>query len=147
MEVRKKKEKEYKTCEFCQARMPADFVSDVCPNCAERILFAQVRAFIRSGDYNEYEVAKAFDIPLKKVKDWIKEGRIEYKDTPGKKLMSTKGKCVICGNPSISGDICIECEKKLRVRGFGLGNYKYENGEIRFIKHDESKGISRKDKD
>ncbi|MCR5388412.1 MAG: hypothetical protein K6E56_04110 [Lachnospiraceae bacterium] len=140
MQVKSKPATEYKICAFCQCRMSADYKVDLCPSCVERVLFAQVRDFIRSGDYNEYEVAQEFGIPLKKVKDWIREGRIEYKESPEKKLLIDTGRCVVCGKPTLVESICRECEDRLHKRGFGFSDYRFEDGEIRFLK-DSTKRI------
>ena len=67
-------------CKECRRNLPPDYPGEVCPACKERILFSQVKDFIRENDVTEFDVSKHFDIPLFKVKGWIREGRIEYKD-------------------------------------------------------------------
>jgi hypothetical protein len=71
-------------------------------------LFNEVKEFIRSrNDVNENDVAEKFDIPVSKVRDWIKEGRIQYKGTSVNTISSVK--CRICGKPIAFGVTCPEC--------------------------------------
>ena len=69
----------YKQCEFCGRPLPKNYEGDLCPRCKDNQLFREVKHFIRSNNVNEYEVAAHFDIPLKQVKEWIRDGRIEYR--------------------------------------------------------------------
>ena len=43
-------------------------------------LFAEVKDYIRENDVKEIDVAEHFGIPVSKVRRWIKEGRIQYKE-------------------------------------------------------------------
>ena len=110
----------YKYCTFCGKPIPrsADFVC--CPDCQELILFSAVRDYIRANDVNEFQVAEHFDIPLRMVKHWIKEGRIEYK-TAGDGRYINSIRCSRCGAPATFGTVCAACLKLLNntVRGYG----------------------------
>ena len=110
----------YKYCTFCGKPIPrsADFVC--CPDCQELILFSAVRDYIRANDVNEFQVAEHFDIPLRMVKHWIKEGRIEYK-TAGDGRYINSIHCSRCGAPATFGTVCAACLKLLNntVRGYG----------------------------
>jgi hypothetical protein len=111
----------YKYCTFCGKPIPrsADFVC--CPDCQELILFSSVRDYIRANDVNEFQVAEHFDIPLRLVRHWIKEGRIEYKTaTDGKYINSIR--CSRCGAPATFGSLCAACLKLLNknVHGYGM---------------------------
>ena len=68
-------------CKSCKRPLPKDYAQDLCTRCQEIQLFHDVKDYIRSNDVNEYEVADHFNIPLRQVKEWIREGRIEYKET------------------------------------------------------------------
>mgnify|MGYP000842664141 FL=1 len=68
-----------KVCENCKRPLPYDYKENLCPRCLDLALFREVKEFIRTHDVNEYEVAEHFKIPLRQVKSWIKDGRIEYK--------------------------------------------------------------------
>lgn len=102
--------KETKECRYCHKLLPIDFEGDVCPICQDEHLFSEVKDYIRSNVVNEYMVATEFDIPLKKVRSWIKEGRIEYveKDT---QIVGTK--CQRCGKPVTFGALCSDCMRLL----------------------------------
>ena len=69
----------YKYCEFCGCPLPKSYEGNLCPNCQEAQLFRNVKEYIRSNVVNEYEVADHFHIPLRQIKEWIRDGRIEYR--------------------------------------------------------------------
>lgn len=103
-----------KFCRICHVSLPTNTVDNICPVCREQELFVEVKDYIREKDVTEREVAEHFHIPLNKVRGWIKEGRITYKEAPGIKTETfgpTK-KCRECGMqlPSSSKDnICQTC--------------------------------------
>ena len=65
----------YKYCEFCGRTLPKHYEGTLCPTCQEAQLFRNVRDYIRANTVNEYEVAEHFHIPLRQIKEWIREGR------------------------------------------------------------------------
>lgn len=97
-----------KYCRVCHRPLPMDYETDICIGCEENELFHQVKEFIRSRDVTEYQVAEEFQIPIRKVKNWIKEGRIEYKERK-EKIQSLH--CVSCGEPIAFGSYCQKCYK------------------------------------
>lgn len=102
---------EYKYCEICNVPMPLTYENSVCPGCVEEKLFRDVKEYIRSNDVTEYDVAYEFHIPIRKVKKWIQEGRIEYKeDITQKNIMDVH--CKVCGKPISFGTICSSCLKQ-----------------------------------
>lgn len=112
----------YKQCKFCSRPLPLAYEEDFCPKCQEHNLFQNVKEFIRSNDVNEYEVADHFNIPLKKVKGWIREGRIEYKpkDSETKKVLEGLH-CENCGAPVQFGVLCPKCTRELNAaKGYGM---------------------------
>lgn len=108
----------FKQCKGCSKMLPISFKDEYCPQCEESQLFDDVREFIRQYDVNEYQVAEHFGIPQQKVKGWIREGRIEYKEKSDKKSISTL-RCSRCGGPVNFGSLCSRCLKL-------LNNEKYE---------------------
>ena len=68
----------YKYCEFCGRTLPKHYEGTLCPTCQEAQLFRNVRDYIRANTVNEYEVAEHFHIPLRQIKEWIREGRISF---------------------------------------------------------------------
>ncbi len=123
------------SCPSCGILLPADVPKgQLCPACIEMNLFADVREFIRTHDVNEYEVAIHFGIPRSKVKQWIIEGRIEYKDD-GQKYLA-KGHCQMCGAPVTFGNLCAACNKRLeekKKQGFATIKPSEEDVRMRFI--------------
>ncbi|SER42680.1 hypothetical protein [Lachnobacterium bovis] len=112
-----------KTCKICGRPINNDDDEIYCPLCKEHELFQQVKNFIRENDVNEFEVSSEFDIPLGKVKKWIREGRIEYRDTPtvGKSARMRNLNCELCGKAISFGTLCPQCLKKQNSKGVGIG--------------------------
>ena len=111
----------YKACEFCHAPIPRYAEERFCPRCRERVLFMEVRDYIRKNDVNEFQVAEHFGIPLRIVKDWIREGRIEYKDDGTGSHIIVDNNCSRCGAPVKFGTLCSKCLKMMNrnMQGFG----------------------------
>lgn len=109
----------YKQCTICQKLIPLSYATDICPQCVDNTLFNDVKDFIRSNDVNEYQVAEYFHIPLRKVKTWIKEGRIEYKENDGKPVSFGKVHCQRCGAPVSFGTLCNNCLKLINKNMVG----------------------------
>ena len=82
----------YKYCEFCGRTLPKHYEGTLCPTCQEAQLFRNVRDYIRANTVNEYEVAEHFHIPLRQIKEWIREGRIEYHEVNTASTISGKNK-------------------------------------------------------
>ena len=107
-----------KECKICHKLLSADYEGDVCPHCQEEDLFMRVKDYIRSNVVNEYMVADHFQISIKKVRNWIKEGRIEYveKDT---QIVGTK--CQRCGKPVSFGTLCPDCMRLMNYNNKKIG--------------------------
>ena len=103
-------------CKDCRRPLPKDYTGDICPRCKERDLFSRVKEYIRANDVTEYMVAEEFKIPLSKVKHWIREGRIEYKELASKPKIEAMH-CVKCGTPIQFGSICSQCHRKSKMSG------------------------------
>lgn len=120
----------YKYCEICHRNLPLNYTESACPACSEYVLFQQVKEYIRAEDVNEYQVADRFQIPLQLVRKWIREGRIQYKET-------TKGKvrmhCQICGAQVSFGSICPKCLKEQNTSGTVLKSYTTDPGNMRHL--------------
>lgn len=98
-----------KECTVCHRPLSQDYEKDLCPVCEENELFNRVKDFIRERDVTEYQVAEEFQLPLRKVKGWIKEGRIEYKEEMKPSIESLR--CAECGEPITFGTYCQKCFK------------------------------------
>lgn len=106
---------DYNTCELCGRALPTEYQKVLCPSCIEQQLFMDVKEYIRANDVNEYDVAKEFHIPLSRVKQWIREGRIEYKD---KRLNTLRMHCLKCGAPITFGTLCPKCMRQQDTSGY-----------------------------
>lgn len=118
-------------CKECHRDLPANYEGDLCSACKERLLFSKVKDYIRENDVTEFDVAKHFEIPLFKVKGWIREGRIEYKDlqTPALKNLC----CQKCGKPISFGSQCTDCLRQSNVSGNATFNLDNLEERIRFL--------------
>jgi RNA polymerase subunit RPABC4/transcription elongation factor Spt4 len=106
--------KKNKQCEYCGRPLPQHYELDVCPHCMDANLFREVKDYIRSNHVNEYQVAEHFGISIKQVKQWIREGRIEYRtNDPSGTLTGIH--CQRCGAPVTFGSLCPECLKLLNT--------------------------------
>ena len=99
-----------KFCSICRRPLPLDYDKEMCPGCIENQLFNEVKEYIRSKDVTEYQVAEHFQIPHRKVKRWIEEGRIEYKEQGENRIMNLH--CSKCGAPISFGNLCQKCYKE-----------------------------------
>ncbi len=102
----------YKYCEDCHQMLPAEYEFDVCPRCTEERLFREVRDFIRKNEVTEYDVAEEFGLPVKRVKSWIREGRIQYQQDGA--MQSLGNHCARCGEVVVSGEFCPKCLEYMR---------------------------------
>lgn len=127
----------YKFCASCNRMLSVNYPDDLCPGCLDRVLFDEVRDFVRSNEVNEYDVAAHFDIPVRIVRDWIHEGRIEYKPRDEQSIGSTY--CSRCGKKVNFGSLCQGCLKLLngeKRQGFHIAP-KGESGKMRFHSEEE----------
>ena len=66
-------------CSNCNRPIARSQKGSLCPACEDMLLYSQVKNYILQNKVTEMEVAEHFDIPLQKVRQWIHDGRIEYK--------------------------------------------------------------------
>ncbi len=122
-----------KECIFCGKLLPESYESPACPGCKDLQLFSLVKDYIRENDVNEYQVAAQFDIPLRLVKQWIKEGRIEYKENDPKHTI-INAHCQNCGDPVLFGALCPKCLKLVnrQLKGYGTSE-SLDESRMRFL--------------
>lgn len=124
----------YKLCPLCGKRLPHSYKEEYCPLCIDANLLNQVKDFIRENDVNEYQVADHFDIPVRHVKEWIREGRIEYRQTAQETI--NKIYCHICGAAVTFGTVCAKCLKqqnKEAMRGFVANGPSNKSDRMHFL--------------
>lgn len=136
MKVDKKRfsEMEIKNCKQCSRRLHPKYEKDICPECMELNLFNEVKEFIRNNEVNESQVAEHFGLSNTKVRSWIREGRIQYKNSEGKNFSQVH--CQICGKPLDFGNLCTEC-RHLQGLEVVSKRYKDEEGQMRFMDRDK----------
>ena len=122
----------YKECEYCKRTLPIHYEKTLCPNCLDAQLFHEVKDFIRSNNVNEYEVAEHFGIPIKQVKAWIREGRIEYRTSESGSSISMH--CQRCGAPVSFGTLCPKCLKLLNGnKGVSMQKLNSGDSKLRYL--------------
>lgn len=122
-----------KFCSVCRRALPKDYEEDMCPACIENVLFNQVKEYIRSRDVTEYQVAEHFQIPQRKVKKWIADGRIEYRKQDENVIKSIH--CSKCGDAIAFGNLCQKCYRdKYNTRtGYAPLKEAAEKDKMRFL--------------
>lgn len=126
----------YRYCKMCARVLSPSYEGDYCPACEENRLFDSVREYIRNNDVTEHQVAEHFGIPQKMVKNWIKEGRIEYKENAdAKELVSLR--CEKCGTPLTFGTLCRKCRKMAESSKYEYAGGTPEDTKMRFLDKDE----------
>ncbi|MCR5145000.1 MAG: hypothetical protein K6B67_06810 [Lachnospiraceae bacterium] len=68
-----------KTCRNCGRYLARSNQGDLCPECSDEEIYAEVKEYILHNNVTELQVAEKFNIPLKQVKSWVKDGRIDYR--------------------------------------------------------------------
>ena len=119
-----------KYCEICHRDLPLNYKETACPACSEYVLFQQVKEYIRASDVNEYQVADRFHIPLSLVRKWIREGRVQYKETTKNKVTMH---CQLCGAQVAFGSICPKCLKEQNTSGSLTGTNTTDSGNMRHL--------------
>lgn len=115
--------------------MSDNYKDDICPVCKEAELFSTVKEYIRTNDVNEHQVAEHFQISVRLVKKWIKEGRIDYKIN--KKTEKQLLCCIDCGcvMKNTGTILCPKCELKRRqIRTFTTPSILNEEEKMRFLR-------------
>ena len=75
--------------------------------------------FAECHSLKEIDVAEHFGLPVSKVRRWIKEGRIQYKE--GENI--TQIHCQICGKTIDFGSVCPECRRKNGLHIYAKKSY------------------------
>jgi len=123
-------ESSVKVCSQCSRRLHELYPYDICPVCKENNLFNEVKDYIRKNDVREQEVADHFQISVHKVRNWIKEGRIQYKGDPVNSVSSLY--CKICGKPISFGILCPECHSPENIKVV-VAQEQIEDASMRFL--------------
>lgn len=130
--IRRNHESESKTkhCPQCGVQLNEMYPHELCPNCIEQNLFNEVKEYIRENEVREQDVADHFNIPTRKVRSWIKEGRIQYKGDDKDTISGLY--CRFCGKPISFGVACSECHSLQNLQVVAAAQKK-EDEAMRFI--------------
>lgn len=124
-------------CKSCGKLLLENYMKDLCSVCEAQRIFDEVRDYIRSEEVNEYDVAEHFQIPVEMVRQWIKEGRIEYKERGENTIMSSF--CQRCGAKVTFGTLCPKCLKEMNSQHKGYAVHPVggaqEPGKLRFLEN------------
>ncbi len=118
-------------CKQCRRPLNEYYKEDLCPSCIEINLFAEVKDYIRLNDVREMDVARHFNIPISKVRSWIKQGRIEYRSADGRTISGAR--CHICGKLIDFGTVCPECHKLQHLHVIAKQRLDRQQEEMRFL--------------
>ncbi len=132
---------ETKYCQSCNKTLPPNHTDSLCPSCAEIALFQVAKDFIRSGDYNEYDVSQFLNIPIQQIRRWIREGRIQYKEDS---LNNITMHCQVCGAQITFGTMCPKCLKAQNVSGSSSIYPAFDSGNMRHLKITNLNGADQK---
>lgn len=129
----------HKYCKGCGRALALSYKKEHCAACEELQLFDSVREYVRTYEVNEYDVADHFEIPVRRIRDWIKEGRIEYKEQGTNALGGSV--CFRCGAKVSFGTLCTKCLKLMNGEGKqGMMTLQPgEAGRMRFVDPEEEK--------
>lgn len=126
---RNRSEETVKTCPQCGTQLHEMYPHELCPICIEQNLFNEVKEYIRENDVREQDVAEHFNIPVRKVRGWIREGRIQYKGDDKDTISGIN--CRICGKPIAFGVTCPECHNLHNLQI--VAAQKKEDAAMRFL--------------
>ena len=123
----------HKYCGECKKMLPEEYEYEYCPQCIEQRLFREVRDYIRSNNVTEYDVAEEFQLPVRRVKAWIREGRIQYQEDGEKQVIGSR--CARCGELITIGTFCPKCIKYMQTPKATLttGFEKIDASKMRFL--------------
>ncbi len=127
----KAEESTEKVCKQCSRRLSPMYQEDLCPVCIENNLFNDVKDYIRKNDVHEQDVAEHFHISVAKVRNWIREGRIQYKGDSKDSISGVH--CRVCGKPISFGVTCPECHSLQNLQIVAAHKKNSEEGTMRFI--------------
>lgn len=126
------------TCHSCGRALAKSYQHELCPSCLDRKLFNEVKEYIRQNRVNEYDVAAQFNLSLRQVKSWIKDGRIEYRyDDPDSALVSLH--CQNCGEPISFGSLCSKCMRRSGSHSGSIGKSPSQTGHMHFLDTKDNK--------
>lgn len=98
----------FKQCRICRRPFQYQgFGAQVCERCKkeDEEMFDKVKTFLRDNPgMTMHETAKECEVPEARIREWLKEERLEFTGSGDTGL-----NCEHCGKPIQSGKLCDEC--------------------------------------
>lgn len=97
-------------CRNC-GKLFSSLSSRLCPECSDLMdeyLGRAKEVLYRQPNIGVMSLAEAADIPFEAVKTFIREGRLQFKQTGPVRI-----ECEMCGKPIMSGTKCESCQERL----------------------------------
>ncbi len=99
-----------RNCRMCGKMFNYISGRQICSNCKKDLeeKFAEVKEYVREHkDASIAEVSEELSVPVKQIKDWIREERLQFSAATGEIC------CENCGKPITTGKFCDNCRKKM----------------------------------
>lgn len=133
---------EIRNCKICGIVFQYTGFFDVCIDCRDHDEneFDKIRQYLYEHPCASiFEVANTLDITLKKIKYYLREGRLEILEKINSFL-----DCEMCKQPIRSGRYCEECSKKAAPEPhdyivFYIGNNNNPNNRLNYISNSGKK--------
>lgn len=111
-------------CEHCGKVFNSNGFFKVCPGCMERDEndFTKIKEYLYERPCSKiFEVANDLNMPVKKIKRYLRENRLEIIEKNNHFLF-----CEMCGKPIRSGKYCDECYREFHrnFKTIYVGNVK-----------------------
>lgn len=132
----------HRECIQCGRRLGEFYREDICPSCKEFNLFLEVKEYIRTNNVKEMDVAEHFNIPVSKVRTWIREGRIVYKTSDGKTISGVY--CQICGKKIEFGTVCPKCLRLQQLQVISKQYNEMKSDEMHFLGRSKRSNVDNK---
>lgn len=102
-----------KNCSLCGRIYQYTLGENICPECKKKReeLFVSIKDYIgkQGGTVPMAQVAEEFDIPVKLLKQWVREERLVFAEG------AIELECEQCGVLILSGRLCDVCKTKLAI--------------------------------
>ena len=103
---------EVATCKNCGRLFNVMSREKICPACKAALedKFQDAKKYLDENPNTTIEVlSKECEIPVKQIKDWIREERLAFREGSGCGIS-----CEQCGTMILTGRFCDQCKQKIR---------------------------------
>lgn len=99
-----------KNCRTCGRLFNYISGRQICPGCRAKLeeQFQEVKKYVEENkNATLSQVAEDMDVPVRQIKDWIREERLILSDAWGEIV------CDSCGKAIVTGKFCVECKRSM----------------------------------